>query len=162
MNNKKHVLIIVLSILFVMIITVVLNVIFSTSWKKYEISSIQNDMFRFYSDRGLRTMDFVDMTGLFGINLDNLDEDSMYLTNYNIEDDINSEFMLIVVINTDDPTYYYDIFNSHLDSYMMYSEDEELIKLYEKAVLVEGDNFIYFIIDKDASMIEKEINMYYK
>lgn len=160
MNNKKHVLIAVLSILFVMILTVVINIILNISWEKYDISLVKNDMFRFYEDREIRNMDFIDMTDLFATTFEE-NEDSLFLTNMNSNDGINSEFMLIIVINTDDPSSYYDIFKSHLDSYMMYSDDEELLSLYNNAVLVQGKNFIYFIIDKDASIIEKEINMHY-
>ena len=129
--------------------------------KMYDISAVQDEMLRFYEDRGLRSMDFVDIRDLFGINVED-SQDAIYLSNVDREKGINSESMLIVVMNTDKPSYFYSSFRSHLDSYTMYSEDKEILDLYDKAILVEGDNFIYFIIDKEASIIEKEINMYYK
>ena len=69
---------------------------------------------------------------------------------------------MIVVINDENSKYYYDLLKSHIDSYLMYSEDEILNKLYSNAILVSGKNYVYLIVSNDAKTIEKEINMFYK
>ena len=50
----------------------------------------------------------------------------------------------------------------NVDSYLMYSEDVKLTKLYENSILVKGNDYMYFIVGNDAKTIEKEINVFYK
>lgn len=160
MKNKKNI-IILITVLIVIVIAVAIFVFSKLSFKSYDIPAIEEQCIRYYTDRNIRTMDFIDMTSLFGTNIEET-SDAVFLSNMNVEEEINSESMMIIVMNTEDSSYYYDLFKSHLDSYMMYNDNEELLTLYENAILVKGKNYVYFIIDKEAEVIEKEINMHYK
>ena len=161
MNNKKNVLLSVLGILLIMIITVVINVVSNISWKQYDIGAIQEQNLRYYSDNGLRIMDFIDMTSMFGISLDETNE-ATFLSNINPLDEPTLDSMIVVVINTDSPEYYYDIFRSYLDSYILNLEDLDVVNMYKDAVLEKGDNYVYFILGQEAKLIENEISVHYQ
>lgn len=161
MNNKKNVLLSVLGILLIMIITVVINVVSNISWKQYDIGAIQEQNLRYYSDNGLRIMDFIDMTSMFGISLDETNE-ATFLSNINPLDEPTLDSMIVVVINTDSPEYYYDIFRSYLDSYILNLEDLDVVNMYKDAVLEKGDNYVYFILGQEAKLIESEISVHYQ
>lgn len=160
MNNKKNVLLSVLGILLIMIITVVINVVSNISWKQYDIGAIQEQNLRYYSDNGLRIMDFIDMTSMFGIPLDETNE-ATFLSNINPLDEPTLDSMIVVVINTETPEYYYDIFRSYLDSYIINLEDSDVVQMYRDAVLKSGDNYVYFILGRESKIIESEITVHY-
>ena len=62
-------------------------------------------------------------------------------------------------MNTEDYQYYYEIFESHVDSTIMYTEDKKLLKLYNKNVILKKDkNYVYLIISKKSKDIEAFIN----
>ena len=100
------------------------------------------------------------MTALFGTDFDEL-SDAVFMSNIKLEDKFTEDTMMIVVINTDNSKYYYDLLKSHIDSYMMYSEDEILLELYSNSILVKEKNYVYFIVGNEAKAIEKEINNFY-
>lgn len=158
MKNKK--IIIVISIIVCIVLVIGLYISFSFSSKRYDISAIQNQCLKFYGDKNLRVMDFIDMTALFGTDFDEL-SDAVFMGNIKLEENYTDDTIMIVVINTDNSEYYYDLLKSHVDSYMMYSEDEILLKLYSESILVKEKNYVYFIVGKEAKVIEKEINAFY-
>lgn len=160
MQNKKKIIIIV-SVLVCLIIAIIMLFAFPFSSKRYDIESIESQCIQYYENDGLRVMDFIDMTTLFGTNFDEL-SDATFMSNINIDEEFNDGSMMIVVINDENPTYYYDLFKSHVDSYLMYSEDVKLKELYENSILVNGKDYMYFIVSSDAKTIEKEINVFYK
>ena len=62
-------------------------------------------------------------------------------------------------MNTDKYQYYYEIFESHIDSTIMYTEDKKLLKLYDKNVILKKDkNYVYLIISKKSKEIDALIN----
>lgn len=160
MQNKKKI-IIIISILVCVFSVVVLLFVSPFSSKRYDIESIESQCIQYYENVGLRVMDFIDMTTLFGTNFDEL-SDATFMSNININEEFNDNSMMIVVINNENSSYYYDLFKSHVDSYLMYSEDVKLTKLYENSILVKGNDYMYFIVGNDAKTIEKEINVFYK
>ena len=159
MKNKKK--IIIISIIVCVIVGLILVYIFSFSSNRYDIDSIKKQCLSFYDDKNLRVMDFIDMTALFGTDFDDT-SDAVFLSNINIEQAYTDDTMMIVVINDENSKYYYDLLKSHIDSYLMYSEDEILNKLYSNAILVSGKDYVYLIVSNDAKTIEKEINMFYR
>ena len=157
-NNKK--MMIIGSIIASIVIVIILCFAFPSS-KRYDIAGIQSQCIKYYETNGLRIMDFIDMTNLFGTNFDEL-SDSIFMSNINIDEEFTEDAMMIVVINDENSQYYYDLFKSHVDSYLMYSEDEILNELYKNSILAKGKNYMYFIVSKDAKTIESEINTFYK
>ena len=144
-RSKK---IFIIFIVLIILLSITLFIIFPFSTKRYDVDAIESQLLKYYSDRELRVMDFVDMTALFGTDFDDT-SDVVFLGNVSI------------VINNDNPEYYYDLLRSHIDSYLMYSDDKILNKLYKNAILVKGKKSIYFIVGIDAKIIEKEINSFY-
>ena len=106
-------------------------------------------------------MDFIDMTNMFGISLDEA-SDATFLSNIDTFEDPTLDSMMIIVINTDSPEYYYDIFRSYLDSYILNLEDLDVVNMYKDAVLEKGDNYVYFILGQEAKLIENEISVHYQ
>ncbi len=158
MKNKKKVIIIAIVICIILIVGLYFT--FSFSSKRYDIDAIENQCLNFYNDKNLRVMDFIDMTALFGTDFDEL-SDAVFMSNIKLEDKFTEDTMMIIVINTDNSKYYYDLLKSHIDSYMMYSDDEILLELYSNSILVKEKNYVYFIVGNEAKVIEKEINNFY-
>ena len=75
-----------------------------------------------------------------------------------VTDDITEDKNHIIIINTKDYEYYKDIFVSHIDSYLLHSEDKKEVKLYKKAIVKADKNYVYFILSKKAKDIEKTVN----
>lgn len=159
MKNKKK--IIFIGILLLVIVLIIIFFVTKANKKSYDVAAVQEQCIRYYSENGIRIMDFVDMTALFGTDLDE-SSDAMFLSNIDTLDDPTLDSMIIVLINTDDPEYYYDIFRSYLDSYIMNLEDLEVVQMYRDSVLKKGNNYVYFILGKDAKIIESEISVHYK
>lgn len=161
MNNKKTVLLIVICLTLLMVLTVAINVISNVSWKEYNVGAVQEQCIRYYEEKGIRLMDFIDMTNMFGISLDEA-SDATFLSNIDTFEDPTLDSMMIIVINTDSPEYYYDIFRSYLDSYILNLEDLDVVNMYKDAVLEKGDNYVYFISGQEAKLIENEISLHYQ
>ena len=159
-NKKTHNKIIIISIIAIIIFGIIIFLLFPFSFKRYDVDAIESQFLKYYSDKNLRVMDFVDMTALFGTNFDDT-SDVIFMGNVTIDQPYTEDTMLVVVINDDNPIYYYDLLQSHIDSYLMYSDDDILNKLYKNAILVKGKKFVYFIVSNDAKVIEKEINSFY-
>jgi hypothetical protein len=154
MKNKK--IIIIVSIVLVLILAVSLIFIFSKETKKYDTVNIEGRMVDWYDN--MRLMDFVDSTNLFGIDM-TVEEDAAFLTTY--EDEITTETIIIVVINSKDTDEYYDFFKSFLDARKAYTDDIDLLNYYDKAKLVQTDNYIYFLLGPETDMYENELESFY-
>ena len=73
--------------------------------------------------------------------------------------DVTKNINYIIVMNTEKYQYYYEIFESHIDSNVMYTEDKKLFKLYSKnSILKKDKNYVYFIVSKKSKDIEETIN----
>lgn len=156
-RSKK---IFIIFIVLIILLSITLFIIFPFSTKRYDVDAIESQLLKYYSDRELRVMDFVDMTALFGTDFDDT-SDVVFLGNVSIDQPYSEDSMIVAVINNDNPEYYYDLLRSHIDSYLMYSDDKILNKLYKNAILVKGKKSVYFIVGIDAKIIEKEINSFY-
>ena len=64
-------------------------------------------------------------------------------------------------MNTTDETYY-DAFESYIDSTINFEENENILKLFNKAILKKGDNYTYLIISSNPKEVEKDILLQYK
>lgn len=157
MNKKKYLFIGLLTCLLIIIVLFVC--LTKNTNKQYDIEAIKSDILRYYDE--IRIMDFMDMTTLFGTDLTELDE-ATFLSNINLEDYVTPETVMICIINTNNEVYYYDIFQSFVDSNLLNIEETELLDLFSKSILKKGDGYVYFIFGKEAKIIESEINVHYK
>ena len=129
--------------------------------KTYDVNELKDALIDEYSDLYLTEMDHVDVLSMFGFEKNEV-EDALYLKSLKLDDDgndITENINYIIIMNTDKYQYYYEIFESHIDSTIMYTEDKKLLKLYDKNVILKKDkNYVYFIVSKKSKDIEETIN----
>ena len=129
--------------------------------KTYDVNELKDALIDEYSDLYLTEMDHVDVLSMFGFEKNEVD-DALYLKSLKLDDDgndITENINYIIIMNTDKYQYYYEIFESHIDSTIMYTEDKKLLKLYDKNVILKKDkNYVYLIISKKSKEIDALIN----
>ena len=129
--------------------------------KTYDVNELKDALIDEYSDLYLTEMDHVDVLSMFGFEKNEV-EDALYLKSLKLDDDgndITENINYIIIMNTDKYQYYYEIFESHIDSTIMYTEDKKLLKLYDKNVFLKKDkNYVYLIISKKSKEIDALIN----
>lgn len=129
--------------------------------KTYDVNELKDALIDEYSDLYLTEMDHVDVLSMFGFEKNEV-EDALYLKSLKLDDegnDITENINYIIIMNTDKYQYYYEIFESHIDSTIMYTEDKKLLKLYDKNVILKKDkNYVYLIISKKSKEIDALIN----
>ena len=129
--------------------------------KTYDVNELKDALIDEYSDLYLTEMDHVDVLSMFGFEKNEV-EDALYLKSLKLDDDgndITENINYIIIMNTDKYQYYYEIFESHIDSTIMYTEDKKLLKLYDKNVILKKDkNYVYLIIRKKSKEIDALIN----
>lgn len=159
MKNKKIILIV--TILLVISIIVTIFLIKNKQEKEYDISGIQKQFITAYENDNLRQLDFVDIISLFGIDTNDMDE-YLFISNINIEDDLNSNMVLMALIKDEDIEYYYNSLYSYIESNLLHIEDKDILKLFNEAIIKKDNNYTYMIIGKDNKMMEKELNSFYR
>ena len=129
--------------------------------KTYDVNELKDALIDEYSDLYLTEMDHIDVLSMFGFEKNEV-EDALYLKSLKLDDDgndITENINYIIIMNTDKYQYYYEIFESHIDSTIMYTEDKKLLKLYDKNVILKKDkNYVYLIISKKSKEIDALIN----
>jgi len=159
MSKKLIITISSIALIVALAVIFILSINKNNNIKKYDFEKIENQLLRFYSEeKGLRKLDFMDISSLFGIDEQEI-PDSLFLGNITTEENVKEDMMLIILINTSEVDYYYDSLYSYIDSYKLYLEDENIIKLFDEAILKKGSNYVYLIIGEDPSLILKEIDM---
>ncbi len=155
MSSKKTVLA-VISIVIVCIVVVVLEIMLTTDNRKYDTENIESRVVDWYDN--MRVMDFIDSTSLFGYDM-TVEEESALLTTYDAE--ITTDTIIIAVINSEEADLYYDLFEGFLDVRKLNTYDMDLLNYYDKAKLVKGNGYVYFLLGPDTDMYEKELLSFY-
>jgi hypothetical protein len=125
--------------------------------KSFDFIKIESQMKRNYEEAGLNTLDFIDITSLFGIDNSEI-PNSIFLGNINAEEMNKENMMLVIVMNTNNVDYYYDSLYSYIESNKMNLDNEKILKLFDSAILKKGLNYVYLIIAENAKLVEKELN----
>ena len=146
------------SLLIILLVFIIISLNKDTS-KTYDVEKLHNILIGEYEDINLKEMDQIDLLNAFGINIEEI-PNSTLLMSMNSEGDeaYTSKDNYIIIINTENYQYYYDVLYSQIDSIRRYSEDEETVKLYNKAIIKCGENYTYMIVSEHAQEIEKIIN----
>lgn len=146
------------SILLIVLVVILVN---RLKVKTYDIETLKDDLISSYESLDLVEMDHVDVLSAFGFEKNEV-EDALYLKSLKLDDDgndITKDINYIIVMNTEKYQYYYEIFQGHIDSSVMYTEDKKLLKLYDKNSILKCDkNYVYFILSKKSKDIESSIN----
>lgn len=143
-----------------LLVTLVILLLNIFKVKTYDIEELKTIIVAEYEDLYLTEMDHIDVLDAFGFAKSDV-EDSIFLKSLQMDsegNDVTEEINYVIVINTEDYQYYYDIFESHVDSTVRYTEDNKLYKLYNKAIIKCDKNYVYLIISSSAKDIEKTIN----
>ena len=145
----------------ILLVVVLIGLFNKFKIKTYDVNELKDALIDEYSDLYLTEMDHVDVLSMFGFEKNEV-EDALYLKSLKLDDDgndITENINYIIIMNTDKYQYYYEIFESHIDSTIMYTEDKKLLKLYDKNVILKKDkNYVYLIISKKSKEIDALIN----
>lgn len=159
-KNKKlflGVLAVIAIALLGMVIALFVNA-FNT--KSYDIDELKDSLVVEYKDLHLTEMDKFDVLELFGFDKSEV-EDALFLKSFEMDasgNDVTDEVNYVVVMNTKNHQEYYEIFESHVDSYLKYTEDKKEYNAYNKAIIKNDRNYVYLIISTRSKEIEMSIN----
>ena len=146
------------SVLLIVLVIILMN---KLKVKSFDVDTIKEDLISSYSSLYLVEMDHVDVLDAFGFDINEVEE-ALFLKSLKLDDDgndITEDVNYIIIMNTEKYQYYYDIFQSHINSTIMYTEDKKLLKLYDKNCILKMDkNYVYFIVSKKSKDIELSIN----
>lgn len=152
------VLAVIASLLIIFLIFLLIS-LGSDKSKTYNIEKLQSIMIAEYADLNLKEMDQIDLLNKFGIIKEEIPESLAFMSYAEDKDGNNTaEENYIIIINTENYQYYYDMFDSQIDSITRYTEDKEEFELYSNAILKCDENYVYLIVSKEAKNIEQLIN----
>ena len=154
---KTGILVAIASILLIALIVILLSI---EKPKTYDIEKLQPLIINEFPTLYLQEMDHIDVLSEFGFEKNEISE-AIFLKSLQLDDegnDITTDKNFVIVMNTENYEFYRDILESHVDSNLMYTEDDDTYKLYEKAIIKCGPNFMYAIISLKSNEIEKLIN----
>ena len=159
--SKKTIIGILAVIASVLLIVLVVILVNKLKIKSYDVKELKDNLISSYEELSLSEMDHVDVLSTFGFEKNEV-EDALFLKSLVLDDegnDVTKNINYIIVMNTEKYQYYYEIFESHIDSNVMYTEDKKLFKLYSKnSILKKNKNYVYFIVSKKSKDIEETIN----
>ena len=158
-KNKKLKIVLISIPTIVLIAIVGMTLIFSNN-ERFDIEELRKQSIRYYDEYEVKLLDFMDMTTLFGVDVEN-DENNLMIANVDSDVIKKEDMFLLVVMNTMDVNYY-DVFQSYIDSTINHEENEEIVKLFEKAILKRENNYVYLIICDDPKSVEKDIKLQLK
>lgn len=154
---KTGILVGLAGILLIALIVVLLNI---ERPKTYDIETLKPLIINEFPTLYLSEMDQIDILTDFGFEKSEV-PNALFLKSLQIDDngnDITEEYNYVIIMNTENYEFYRDIFESHVDSNLRYTEDDSIYKIYEKAIIKCDKNYVYAIISKKSKEIEKLIN----
>lgn len=154
---KMGILVGLAGILLIALIVVLLNI---ERPKTYDIQKLKPLIINEFPTLYLTEMDHIDILTDFGFEKNEVSE-AIFLKSLQLDDegnDITKEDNYVIIMNTEKYEFYRDIFESHIDSNLRYTEEDDVYKLYEKAIIKSDKNYVYAIISKKSKEIEKLIN----
>ena len=156
--DNKNAKIALISIVVLILIGLVIA-IFAGNKKSYDLTQAEEFFLRGYEEEELRSMDFIDVQDVFGLNLDEYEE-HMFLTNIQFGSDTKDDMLIVVMKTNNEETY--DILYSFIEAQKLYSTEKEILELYDKAISKMNGDYIYIIVAPDSALVERELNAYYK
>ena len=159
-KNKKVFLGVIAVVAIILLGFVIALFVRAFSTKSYNIDKLEEKLVLEYKSLKLTEMDKFDVLELFGFDKSEV-EDALFLKSFEMDsdgNDVTEDINYVVVMNTKKHQDYYEIFESHVDSYLNYTEDKDEYKVYDKAIIKHDRNYVYLIISSKAKNIEKTIN----
>lgn len=154
---KTGILVAIASILLIALIIILLNI---EKPKVYDLTKLEPLIINEFPTLYLTEMDHIDVLNEFGFEKSEVSE-ALFLKSLQLDDngnDITESQNFVIIMNTENYEFYRDIFESHVDSNLRYTEEDSIYKLYEKSIVKSGANYVYAIISLKSQEIEKLIN----
>lgn len=154
---KTGILVAIASILLIALIIILLNI---EKPKVYDLTKLEPLIINEFPTLYLTEMDHIDVLNEFGFEKNEVSE-ALFLKSLQLDDngnDITESQNFVIIMNTENYEFYRDIFESHVDSNLRYTEEDSIYKLYEKSIVKSGANYVYAIISLKSQEIEKLIN----
>lgn len=158
LNKKMKISLTFILIIFIIILSTTL-VLFNKSRVRFNIEESEKKLLSDYRYLDLYTLDEFDISLYFGLELKEIPS-SLFLTDFELNKEEPAAFnpkVLVVIINSNTPSEYYDFFKDYSNMNINNSEDKKVVKFYKNAILKKGKNYMYFIAGKDKKDIEKTI-----
>ncbi len=159
MSNKKKITLIA-SIAFLIIFIIGMIILINNNRKsKFDLDKIEKEMLKEYKELDIRTFDQYDISMYFGFDFNEIPS-SLFLSDF-VEDSEEpkpfSPKILIIIINTKDVDKYYDSLLGFIDLNENNNEDKKIAKLFNKAILKKGENYVYLVLGDNSKEIEKKL-----
>ena len=154
---KVGILVILAGIILISLIIIISNF---KQPKTYDVDNLKSALINEFEELNLFEMDNFDVLEAFGFGSEEV-PDGLYLKSLVMDEkgqDVTEDKNYIIILNTEKFQYYNDIFQSHIESNIMYTEDKKIFKLYNNAILKCEENYVYLIVSNKAKDIEKFIN----
>jgi len=154
-------------IILIIIIVIVLGVglfIFNKKNKSVDMDKLEAEILDVYDD--INVYDQYDISLYFGIDYDFLSStsDSYFFIGDYTPDDENTQFdanELVIVINSSEYEYFYEILKGFLDSNINNRDSSSNLSLYTDAILEKDSGYVYLILGSKNDQIENIIKKYY-
>lgn len=159
MSNKKKITLIV-SIAFLIIFIIGMIILINNNRKsKFDLDKIEKEMLKEYKELDIRTFDQYDISMYFGFDFNEIPS-SLFLSDFAENPEEPKPFspkILIIIINTKDVDKYYDSLLGFIDLNKNNNEDKKIAKLFNKAILKKGENYVYLVLGDNSKEIEKKL-----
>ena len=164
-KNNKSIFIVFIGIILLVIVAIIL--IISSNKKTFDLSEVSKQFTKYYSDIHLEELEKENIDYYFSLPSSELDE-ALLLSNFNpneLDSESEDSPCLLLVLNNlskEDINEYYEALNAFVISYDNVEDNNELVSLYKKSILMKGKNYIYFIMGNNNKVMEKELLRLYK
>ena len=159
MSNKKKITLIV-SIAFLIIFIIGMIILINNNRKsKFDLDKIEKEMLKEYKELDIRTFDQYDISMYFGFDFNEIPS-SLFLSDFAENPEEPKPFspkILIIIINTKDVDKYYDSLLGFIDLNKNNNEDKKIAKLFNKAILKKGKNYVYLVLGDNPKEMEKKL-----
>lgn len=159
MSNKKKITLIA-SIAFLIIFIIGMIILINNNRKsKFDLDKIEKEMLKEYKELDIRTFDQYDISMYFGFDFNEIPS-SLFLSDFAENPEEPKPFspkVLIIIINTKDVDKYYDSLLGFIDLNKNNNEDKKIAKLFNKAILKKGENYVYLVLGDNSKEIEKKL-----
>lgn len=159
MSNKKKITLIA-SIAFLIIFIIGMIILINNNRKsKFDLDKIEKEMLKEYKELDIRTFDQYDISMYFGFDFNEIPS-SLFLSDFAEDPEEPKPFspkILIIIINTKDVDKYYDSLLGFIDLNENNNEDKKIAKLFNKAILKKGENYVYLVLGDNSKEIEKKL-----
>lgn len=158
--SKKKKIILIASIAFLLVFIVGMIILINNNRKvKFDLDKIEKEMLKEYKELDIRTFDQYDISMYFGLDFNEIPS-SLFLSDFveNAEEPKPfSPKILIIIINTKEVDNYYDSLLGFIDLNKDNSEDKKIAKLFNKAILKKGKNYVYLVLGDNPKEMEKKL-----